>query len=108
MEQSNNKSNEPRRIKPEEEIEFISQHLEGLQKHFLSETKMKWADAWNLPREEYANIVKTVLEMDADAITNLRAENRKKEPLPPVMEKQIQVLHSIDLFITGVLKLPEE
>jgi hypothetical protein len=46
--------------------------------------------------------------MDEAQIKMLRKENRGKKPLKGKRETQIHLLHSIDLFITGVLKFPEE
>lgn len=101
---------EPRRIiQPEEDFDFISKNHDGLQTFFLSERHLQWADSWEIPREKYTTLVNTVLTMDVEAIRTLRAENRSKEDvLEKDRETQMQILHTIDLFITGFHKLPKE
>ena len=98
----------PRRISADDERSFILANCDRLKTHFLSPAKLEWASTWGHSRSQYEKIVKTVLSMDQKQIHALRMENRGKNPLKGQRETQIQLLHSIDLFITGVLKFPKE
>lgn len=98
----------PRRISADEERTFIQANRDRLQAHFLTPDKFEWADKWGHSRSEFEQIVATVLSMNQRQIKKLRQENRKRDPLKGKRETQLQLLHSIDLFITGVLKFPNE
>ena len=98
----------PRRISADEERSFIQANRNRLQTHFLTPAKIEWASKWGHSRSEFEEIVTTVLSMNQRQIRKLRQENRKKDPLKGPRETQLQLLHSIDLFITGVLKFPKE
>ncbi|MFZ5535112.1 MAG: hypothetical protein ACOY3M_03065 [Patescibacteria group bacterium] len=98
----------PRRISADEELRFMQANRDRLRTHFLTPEKIAWADTWGHSRAEFEEIVTTVLSMDQRQIRELRQENRGKNPLKGARETQIQLLHSIDLFITGVLNFPEE
>jgi hypothetical protein len=98
----------PRRISAEDEQSFMESNRSRLQAHFLTPDKLEWASKWGHSASEFEKIVSSVLSMDEAQIKMLRKENRGKKPLKGKRETQIQLLHSIDLFITGVLKFPEE
>lgn len=98
----------PRRISADEELNFIQANSSRLRTHFLTPEKKRWASVWGHSEPEFEEIVTTVLSMDERQIKALRKENKGKNPLEGARETQIQLLHSIDLFITGVLKFPEE
>lgn len=98
----------PRRIDADEELSFIQANRERLLTHFLTPEKISWADKWGHSETEFEEIVTTVLSMNKRQIQLLREENRRKDPLKGKRETQLQLLHSIDLFITGVLKFPNE
>lgn len=97
-----------RRIDVNDELSFIRANRDRLQTHFLTPAKKRWANEWGHSEPEFEEIVATVLSMDEAQIKALRKENKGKIPLKGARETQIQLLHSIDLFITGVLKFPEE
>ena len=103
-----NEIHRPRRISADEERSFIQANHDRLKTHFLTPAKIEWANKWGHSRSEFENIVTTVLSMNQRQIRKLRLENRRKDPLKGERETQIQLLHSIDLFITGVLKFPNE
>ncbi len=98
----------PRRISADEELRFMQANRDRLRTHFLTPDKIEWASKWGHSQEEFEEIVTSVLSMDQSHIRSLRHENRGKDPLKGRRETQIQLLHSIDLFITGVLQFPEE
>lgn len=98
----------PRRISADEELNFIRANSSRLRTHFLTPAKKRWASDWGHSEPEFEEIVTTVLSMDERQIKALRKENKGKNPLEGARETQLQLLHSIDLFITGVLKFPEE
>lgn len=103
-----NEIHRPRRISADEELKFIQTNRDRLQTHFLTPSKIEWASKWGHSRSEFESIVTTVLSMNQRQIRKLRLENRRKNPLKGERETQLQLLHSIDLFITGVLKFPNE
>lgn len=103
-----NEFHTPRRINADDEVSFIHTNRDRLKTHFLTPAKYEWASNWGHSRSQFEKIVKTVLSMDQKQIHALRMENRRKNPLKGQRETQIQLLHSIDLFITGVLKFPKE
>ncbi len=98
----------PRRISAEEELAFIRANRKQLRTHFLTPAKKRWAHDWGHSESEFEEIVTTVLSMDEEQIVALRAENRGKNPLEGERETQLQLLHSIDLFITGVLNFSKK
>ncbi len=98
----------PRRISADEELTFIQANRNRLRTHFLTPAKKRWASDWGHSESEFEEIVTTVLSMNKGQIKALREENRGKDPLAGERETQLQLLHSIDLFITGVLKFPKK
>jgi len=103
-----NEYHKPRRISVDDELSFIQANRDRLQTHFLTPAKIEWASKWGHSESEFKKIVTTVLSMNQRQINALRQKNRKKDSLEGKRETQLQLLHSIDLFITGVLNFPKE